>query len=192
MKKYKLYFDRSDTPYEATFQNKKRYQTTWKHFAYTTGFLKHIPVKVKLFGLFTIFDKDNPNKNLMMKVKFSELKPKTKRECNCGEKAQWKVKIKDYDGKGTAYICEECVDKMMKEIVEEHEEKKSKDSVPTDKEILEIFMNKKVDWLKLDDSINNMKLDEPFYYNKDMDIAYQLSQEEYSKVMKYLEGNKQV
>lgn len=55
MKIYKHYFDKSDTPYVQEYQAKRKYHTDWKHFKYKT-FLLHRVVKIKVFGIFTIYD----------------------------------------------------------------------------------------------------------------------------------------
>lgn len=44
---------------------------------------------------------------------------------------------------------------------------------------LEVIESKKVDYLKLEDCIVNMKLETPEYYNKGMETVYCLTQEEY-------------
>lgn len=59
MKIYKHYFDKTDTPYKLTFQPNKKYHTAWKHMPYTK-FLGHKTVKIKKFGIFTIY-KNNTN-----------------------------------------------------------------------------------------------------------------------------------
>jgi len=51
---YKHYFDRSDTPFIQDFQKGKKYQCVWKLGKYEV-FLNHKVVKIKLFGLFTIY-----------------------------------------------------------------------------------------------------------------------------------------
>ena len=58
MRIYKHYFEKSDTTYVQTFQSKKKYHAVWKHLKYT-AFLNHNVVKIKLFGLFTIYKKEN-------------------------------------------------------------------------------------------------------------------------------------
>ena len=56
MKIYKHYFDKIDTPYQQTFQSKKKQHTVWKHNPYMC-FLGHNVQKIKLFGIFTIYEK---------------------------------------------------------------------------------------------------------------------------------------
>lgn len=56
MKIYKHYFDKRDTPFKWTFQAKKKYHTVWKRQAYTK-FLGHAVIKIKLFGIFTIYQR---------------------------------------------------------------------------------------------------------------------------------------
>lgn len=55
MKIYKHYFDKKDTPYVQEYQPKRKYHTAWKRIRYK-GFLGHKVVKIKLLGLFTIYD----------------------------------------------------------------------------------------------------------------------------------------
>ena len=62
IKKYKIYFDKNDTPYRQDFQPKKRYHTMWKRMPYTR-FLNHYVVKIKLFGIFTIYDRAKEEQN---------------------------------------------------------------------------------------------------------------------------------
>lgn len=57
MKIYKHYFDKSDTPYKQTFQPKKKQHTVWKRNPYTR-FLGHNVQKIKLFGIFTIYKRE--------------------------------------------------------------------------------------------------------------------------------------
>lgn len=54
MKIYKLYFDKKDTPFIETYQSKAKYHTTWTRLQYKK-FLGHEVLKIKLFGLFTIY-----------------------------------------------------------------------------------------------------------------------------------------
>ena len=54
MKIYKLHFDKKDTPFIETYQSKAKYHTTWTRLQYTK-FLDHEVLKIKLFGLFTIY-----------------------------------------------------------------------------------------------------------------------------------------
>jgi hypothetical protein len=55
MKIYKHYFDKKDTPYVQDYQAKQKYHTAWKRFRYKI-FLGHKVVKIKLFGIITIYD----------------------------------------------------------------------------------------------------------------------------------------
>ena len=55
MKIYKHYFDKKDTPYVQDYQPKQQFHTSWKHYRYKV-FLGHQVVKIKLLGLFTIYD----------------------------------------------------------------------------------------------------------------------------------------
>jgi hypothetical protein len=55
MRIYKHYFNRDDTPYVQEYQEGKKYHTVWKRLKYRT-FLKHRVVKIKMFGIFTIYD----------------------------------------------------------------------------------------------------------------------------------------
>jgi hypothetical protein len=55
MKIYKTYFDKIDTPYMQEFQPKKKYHVVWKRLAYKE-FFEHKVIKIKLFGLFTIYN----------------------------------------------------------------------------------------------------------------------------------------
>jgi len=57
MKNYKTYFDKNDTPFKPEMQRKKKYHTVWFRQPYTM-FLKHEVVKIKLFGLITIYKKE--------------------------------------------------------------------------------------------------------------------------------------
>lgn len=63
---FKIYFDHSDTPYREECQAKGKYDTEWKHLPYRY-FLGHSVVKVKLFGIFTVFDET--------KKKYMEVNP---------------------------------------------------------------------------------------------------------------------
>ena len=54
MKRYKIYFSKTDTPFVQDFQPKKKYHTAWVRLAYTR-FLGHRVVKVKKYGIFTVF-----------------------------------------------------------------------------------------------------------------------------------------
>lgn len=56
MKIYKHYFDKSDTPFVQSFQQNKKFHTVWKHNAYKM-FLDHSVHKIKIFGLFTLYEK---------------------------------------------------------------------------------------------------------------------------------------
>lgn len=60
MKIYKTYFDKNDSPYIKEWQPEQKYHTVWKHLAYAM-FLKHNVVKIKLFGLFTIYKREAQN-----------------------------------------------------------------------------------------------------------------------------------
>lgn len=53
---FKIYFDHSDTPYREECQSKGKYDTEWKHLPHSY-FLGHRIVKMKLFGIFTIYDR---------------------------------------------------------------------------------------------------------------------------------------
>lgn len=55
MKKFKTYLSKEDTCFEQDYQSKRKYHTLWCHLPYRT-FLKHKVVKIKLFGIFTIYD----------------------------------------------------------------------------------------------------------------------------------------
>lgn len=61
MKLYKHYFDKSDTPFKATYQQKRKYHTVWKRGAYRI-FLQHKVVKIKFLGLFTIYKLTDENR----------------------------------------------------------------------------------------------------------------------------------
>ena len=54
MKKYKIYFAKSDTPFRQDFQSKKKFHTVWRRLPYKT-FLGHKVVKIKKYGIFTIY-----------------------------------------------------------------------------------------------------------------------------------------
>jgi len=56
MKIYKTYFDKKDTPFDKSFQENKEYHSVYKRRPYTI-FLNHEVVKIKLFGIFTIYEK---------------------------------------------------------------------------------------------------------------------------------------
>ena len=60
MKKYKTYFDKNDTPFKPEMQQKKKYHTVWFRLPYTM-FLNCEVVKIKLFGLITIYKKERRN-----------------------------------------------------------------------------------------------------------------------------------
>ena len=62
LKIYKHYFDKNDTPYRADIQAKKKYHTAWKRLPYKR-FLAHNVVKIKLFGIFTIYDRRKEQNN---------------------------------------------------------------------------------------------------------------------------------
>ena len=55
MRIYKTYFAKDDTPYNQWWQKHRKYHVVWKHFAYK-AFLGHRVVKIKKYGLFTIYD----------------------------------------------------------------------------------------------------------------------------------------
>lgn len=54
MKKYKCYFDKNDTPFKQEFQANKKYHSVYFRLPYTR-FLQHDIIKIKLFGIFTIY-----------------------------------------------------------------------------------------------------------------------------------------
>jgi len=54
-KRYKTYFDKTDTPYDKTFQTNKKYHIVWKRMPYAS-FFNHKVIKIKLFGIYTIYD----------------------------------------------------------------------------------------------------------------------------------------
>lgn len=56
IKKYKIYFDKNDTPYVSDWQAEKKYHMVWKRLPYKR-FLGHRVAKIKLFGIFTIYDR---------------------------------------------------------------------------------------------------------------------------------------
>ena len=56
VKPYKIYFDKKDTPFKQDFQPNKKYHIVWKRMPYTT-FLNHKVIKIKRFGIFTIYEK---------------------------------------------------------------------------------------------------------------------------------------
>ena len=62
IKKYKIFFDKNDTPYITDWQTKRKYHTVWKRLPYTR-FLAHNVVKIKLFGIFTIYDRRKEQNN---------------------------------------------------------------------------------------------------------------------------------
>lgn len=55
MKKYKVYFSKSDTPFRQDYQEEAMYHTSWFRLPYRK-FLGHKSVKIKLFGFITIYD----------------------------------------------------------------------------------------------------------------------------------------
>ena len=55
MRIYKHYFDKKDTPYVLEYQPRQKYHTVFKHFRYKK-FLGHKVVKIKLLGIFSIYD----------------------------------------------------------------------------------------------------------------------------------------
>ena len=74
MKKYKTYFDKKDTPYMQKFQKRKKYHIVWKRRPYK-WFLHCAVVKIKLFGLFTIY---NPSEEELVEIRkeIKEIKEK--------------------------------------------------------------------------------------------------------------------
>ena len=62
IKKYKIYFDKDDTPYVADWQAKKKYHTVWKRLPYKR-YLGCEVAKIKLFGLFTIYKRSKEQNN---------------------------------------------------------------------------------------------------------------------------------
>ena len=76
MKNYKTYFDKNDTPFKPEMQQNKKYHTVWFRQPYTM-FLKHEVVKIKLWGLFTIY---SPSEEELAKVrqKIQEIKEQEK------------------------------------------------------------------------------------------------------------------
>lgn len=56
-KRFVHYFDKEDTPYSQEFQPNKKYHKVWKRLKYNT-FLGHQAVKIKWFGLITIYKKN--------------------------------------------------------------------------------------------------------------------------------------
>jgi hypothetical protein len=54
---YKTYFDKSDTPFRQDFQPNKKYHIVWKRNAYTK-FFNHKVIKVKKYGIFTIYESE--------------------------------------------------------------------------------------------------------------------------------------
>lgn len=53
---YKTYFDKGNTPFKQEFQQKKKYHTVWLRLPYKK-FVSHQVIKIKLFGIFTIYDR---------------------------------------------------------------------------------------------------------------------------------------
>lgn len=51
---YKTYFDKSDTPFRQDVQSRQKYHSAWFRLRYRS-FLSHKTVKIKLFGIFTIY-----------------------------------------------------------------------------------------------------------------------------------------
>ena len=76
MKKYKTYFYKQDTPYLQEFQFRKKHHIVWNRLPYKT-FLNHAVVKIKLWGLFTIY---SPSEEELEKVrqKIQEIKEQEK------------------------------------------------------------------------------------------------------------------
>ena len=54
-KRFVHYFDKTDTPYSQECQPKSKYHKVWKRLKYKI-FLGHKVVKIKWFGLITIYD----------------------------------------------------------------------------------------------------------------------------------------
>ena len=54
MRLYKHYFDKTDTPFDGSFQKNKKYHTVWYRGKYRI-FLFHKVVKIKFLGIFTIY-----------------------------------------------------------------------------------------------------------------------------------------
>ena len=78
MKKYKTYFDKSDTPFKQEMQQKKKYHTVWFRQPYMV-FLQHAVVKIKLWGLFTIYS-PSEEELAKVKIKIDEMKQKEKEQ----------------------------------------------------------------------------------------------------------------
>ena len=75
MKTYKNYFDKNDTPFKPEMQQKKKYHTVWFRQPYTM-FLKHEVVKIKKYGLFTIY-KPSEEELAKVKIKIDEMKQRS-------------------------------------------------------------------------------------------------------------------
>lgn len=60
MKIYKHYFKKTDTPYIQEFQKRKKYHTVWFRNA-RKSFIGHKIYKIKLFGIFTIYEDKREN-----------------------------------------------------------------------------------------------------------------------------------
>ena len=54
---YKTYFNKNDTTSKTRTQQKKKYSTMWLRKKYKK-FFEHEVVKIKLFGLITIYNKE--------------------------------------------------------------------------------------------------------------------------------------
>lgn len=63
VKRYKIYFAKSDTPYRQDFQPKKKFHTVWRNLPYKT-FLGHKVVKIKKYGIFTIYKSEGADNGL--------------------------------------------------------------------------------------------------------------------------------
>ena len=55
MKTYKIYFAKSDTPFRQDYQESAELHSCWFRLPYKK-FLGHQAVKIKRFGIFTIYD----------------------------------------------------------------------------------------------------------------------------------------
>jgi len=75
MKKYKTYFDKSDTPFKQDYQDKKKYHVVWNRQPYMV-FLQHAVVKIKKYGLFTIY-KPSEEELAKVKIKIDEMKQRS-------------------------------------------------------------------------------------------------------------------
>lgn len=68
MKVFKHYFDKNDTPFDQRYQANKKYHTAWKHYTYSR-FLGHKVVKIKLFGLITIYNRKKSQDEIFEEIK---------------------------------------------------------------------------------------------------------------------------